>query len=337
MPTLAEVLKQTGFTDEQIAQLDPKMVTAVSGALTAAEQQAQAAQQAQAEATRLTQAAEEQKKQAELSAQQAAAAREAAEVAQRSNAKFYDETIAPALNGWGTEKANLEAQAAFYRAQNEAARSAGFVPAEAPNFQPQNASAANPTRDAQGRYVAGAANGTPGSPTFQGVDLAAIDQRLGTGISNIGWAMQEYARFHPGQFLPDSFDKLGQEADNARLPFRDYVARKYDFAGKQQAAQKAAQDAHDAEVKARADAEWQPKLQALEADKAKAIEDTNRKWAEKIGSNPEVRIAQSSKFTEVARAVKSGERPDPLALNDQQRRAATAQAIRTDMAEQTAA
>lgn len=275
MPTVQEILKQSGLSDEQIAAVDAKAVAAFTGVLSAAEQ---ARQQAAADAAR-------------------------AEVERRSNAQFYDESIAPALNTWGTEKANLEAQAAYYRAQNEAARAAGFVPEEAPGFQ---------QRDAGGRYVAGTPGSTPGSPTFT---MADVDQRLGNGISNVAWAMQEYQRLNNGQFLPDSFDKLAEEASAQRLPFRDFVSRKYDFPAKQAEQQRKAQEAHD------------------QAVAAKATADADRKWAEKIGSNPDVRIGQSSKYADVQRAVKAGERPDPLMLNESQRKMATRQAIHHDVTE----
>ena len=95
--------------------------------------------------------------------------------------------------------------------------------------------------------------------------MEAIDQRLGNGISNIGWAMQGVQRLTGGQFLPDSFDKLAQEADASRLPFRDYVARKYDFAGKQATIQHKLQENHDAQLR-QAAAPFEAKL----AEAAKA-------------------------------------------------------------------
>jgi hypothetical protein len=332
MPTVNEILKQSGLTDEQIAALDAKAITAFTGVLTTAEQERKNAAEASAKAEQERQAAQKDAEKAEQERKDAAAAKEAAEIAQRSNAEFYDKEIAPALNNWGTEKANLEAQAAFYRAQNEAARAAGFVPTEAPNYKPQEAT--NQQRDAQGRYVAGAPGSTPGSPTFT---MEAIDQRLGTGISNVGWAMQEYQRLSGGQFLPDSFDKLSEEATNARLPFRDYVSRKYDFAGKQAEIQRKAQEEHDAKVRQEAAAPFEAKLKEAEVARQKAIEETDRKWAEKVGSNPDVRISQPSRFADVARAVKANERPDPLNLNDSQRRQATSQAIRQEISETAAA
>jgi hypothetical protein len=338
MPTVQEILKQSGLNDEQIAALDAKAITAFTGVLSAAEQERQTALQASQKAEQERQAAAEAAAKAEQERQAATQAQEAAEVAQRSNRQFYDESIAPALNNWGNEKANLEAQLAFLKAQNEAGRAAGFIPAEAPAYQTQNlfssTDQSTQPRDSQGRYVANAPGGTPGSPTFT---MEAIDQRLGNGISNIGWAMQEYQRLSGGQFLPDSFDKLSEEATNARLPFRDYVARKYDFSGKEAAVRQKVQQEHDAKVAAEATAPYEAKLAEAEKARQKAIEETDRKWAEKIGSNPDVKIAQPSRFTEVSRAVKSGDRPDPLALNEQQRRQATSQAIKHEIAEQQVA
>jgi len=336
MPTVQEMLKQSGLSDEQIAALDAKAIGAFSGVLTTAEQKEQAGQKAQEEAVRLAQVAEQAKKDSDQAAQQAAQAREAAELAQRSNSKFYEETIAPALNNWGTEKANLEAQAAFYRAQNESARAAGFVPAEAPGFTPQTFQPTNgqpqnnQPRDGQGRYVAGAPGSTPGSPTF----MEEIDQRLGAGLSNLAWAMQQYQRLSGGQYLPDPVDQLAKEADNARLPFKDYVARKYDFAAKEAAIRQKAQEEHDAKVRAEAAAPYEAKMAEATALHKKALEENDRKWAERTGSNPDIRRGEPSRFAEVARAVKANERPDPLNLNAQQRRQATAQAIRSEIAEQ---
>ena len=334
MPTIQEVLKQTGFTDEQIAALDPKVVTAVGGVLTMAEQKEQTAQAAQAEATRLSQAAEEHKKQAETAAKAAAEAREAAEIAQRSNAKFYDESIAPALNNWGTEKANIEAERAYYKTQNEAARAAGFIPAEAPQFQPQVLPSAPATqRDAQGRYIAGAPNGTPGSPTFTMEDVRnGLGSTLGT-LTDIQWRYQRLFN----EPLPISPTQLVREAELRRLDPVAYAEQRFNFAAREQELAKLAQDARDAKITAAAVAPYEEKIKQAELATQKAVEDTNRKWAEKIGSNPEVRIAQPSRYADVSRAVKAGERPDPLALNDQQRRAATSAAIRSEIAEQAGA
>jgi hypothetical protein len=334
MPTVQEILKQTGLSDEQIAALDAKAITAFTGVLTTAEQERKAAAEAAAKAAEERQAAAESVTKAEQERKAAAEALEAQEVRKRSNDEFYAESIVPALNSWGNEKAQKDAELAFYRTQLEGAKAIGFIPAEAPGFHPAEGggTSAAPQRDAQGRYVAGAPGGTPGSPTFT---MEAIDQRLGNGISNIGWAMQEYQRLSGGQFLPDSFDRLAEEADSSRLPFRDYVARKYDFAGKQAELQRKAAEEHDAKIRQEASAPFEAKLKEAEAARQRAIEETDRKWAEKIGSNPDVHIAQPSRFADVARAVKANERPDPLNLNEQQRKLATKQAIHGEIAERT--
>jgi hypothetical protein len=271
MPTVQQILKDSGFTDEEIAGLQPKAITAFSSVLSQAEAERQA------------------------------------------NARFYDESIVPSLTSWEEEKtrydannARIAAENAYYKAQAEAA---GLVFTDPPGHQ---------GRDPQGRYVAGG-GGTPGSPTFVGgngnggVDMNAIDQRLGTGISNASWAMMEYQRLNPGQFLPDSFDKLAQEATVARLPFRDFVERKYQFAEKRAEAEKKRQEDHDNAIR-------------RETEQRVA-----REYSERTGSNPDVRRPQDSRFADIQRARAANTIPDPLSLNEEQRRMATRQMIREDI------
>ncbi len=274
MPTVQEILRQTGFTDEQISGLDQRAVGAFSQVLSSAEQARQAA----------------------------AADAERAALERRSNSQFYEESIVPALNGWSAEKAHLDAQLAYYQRQNESARMAGLDFAPPPDQ----------LRDGGGRYVAGAPGATPGSPTF---DPGQIRQALSSGVSNIGWAMQSYSKLHPGEVLPDSFDQLDAEATAQRLPFRDYVSRKYDYAGKQKAMQEKAQREHDEKIR--------------QEERTAA----NREWAEKTGSNPDVRRLEPSRFADIARATKAGERPDPLTLSTEQRRQVTRQAIRNELSD----
>jgi hypothetical protein len=278
--TVEEVLLKSGFTQDEIKAMEPKAITAFSGVLSEAQQ-----------------------------------AREAAELAQRSYTDFYENKISPALVAWDSERQRLDneratalAEAAFYRTQNEEARHGGFIPSDAPGYQ---------SRDGQGRYVAGVPGGIPGSPTFQGsgVTMEAIDQRLGQGISNATWALQTYSQLHDGKFLPDGIDTLSQEATQQRMPFRDFVSRKYDFAGRRAEIEKKQQEQHDAQVRTAAAAE------------------RDRFWAERTGSNPDIRTAQPSRYSDAAKAVKNGTAPDPLMLNDADRRRATAAAIRADLAE----
>jgi hypothetical protein len=325
--TVQEALEQTGLTKEQIAALDAKVITGFSGILTTAEQ---------AQATATAAAAK-----AEADRQAAIAAQEKTELERRSLNEFYETKVVPGLTSWEqeqknlqTEAANAKALAAFYQAQNEGARTAGFIPVEAPKFTPGSVTpTAEGQRDANGRYVAGAPGATPGSPQF----LEEIDQRLGNGISNVGWAMQEYQRLTGGQFLPDSFDRLAAEATAQKLPFRDYVARKYDFQGKQQAIVQKQQQEHDAKVAqeaaAKAETDWKAKMDAREQEFA-AKEKT---WAERNANNPDQRVVVSSKIPELQRKVETKELPDPLMMNENQRRANTAKMIRDTLSARDAA
>jgi hypothetical protein len=288
MPSVQEILRQAGIGDETITSFGPKAIEAFGNVLTEAQ-----------------------------------AAREAAELAQRSNVDFYQNQIAPSLVAWEEEKQRLDndrariaSEAAFYRTQAEQARAYGFLPSDAPTgFQP---------RDGQGRYVASFPGATPGSPTFtgtspstgNGVTMEQIDQRLGTGLSNFAWAMQEYQQLNEGKYLPDSIDQLAQEATNSRQSFRDYVTRKYDFQGKRAALQKQEQEHHDQKIR----------------DEATRAAD--QRWAERVGSNPDMRMAQTNpRMTDIARATRAGQLPDPLMLNDEQRRQATRMAIHKDLSE----
>jgi hypothetical protein len=331
MPTVIETLMQTGFTKEQIEALDPKLVTVFTTIQTSADQAKAEADRKEAEAkTKAEKAA------ADLAAWEKVKAD--AELLQRSNGEFYEQSIVPGLTSWKeerdrllTEKTNAEALAAFLKTQNEGARANGFIPADAPAFTaPVNTIPANGTRDAQGRFVPNAPGSTPGSPTFT---MEQIDERLGNGISNVGWAMQEYQRLTGGQYLPDSFDKLSAEATSQKLPFRDYVARKYDFAGKQQAIVQKQQQEHDAKIAAdrdaAKDAEWKAKLDEREKEFAAK----ERQHAERTASGSPVSVPTSAKFPEIQRKVISKEMPDPLMMNDSQRRAATAKMIRDQIAE----
>ena len=335
MPTVQEMLKQSGLSDEQIAALDAKAISAFSGVLTAAEQKEQAATQAAVKAEQERIAGQEAATKTEQERQAAQAAQEAAEVARRSNQQFYDESIAPALNNWGTEKANLEALIAYYKAQNEGARAAGFIPAEAPGFQaPQNAgqppNGGAPQRDAQGRYVAAAPGGTPGSPTFQGVEELRKEVGGALGVlTDIQWKYQSLY----GSPMPISPTELVKRADALRLDPAAYAAHTFKFAEKEAEIAKKAAEEHDAKIRAEAAAPYEAQLAAAKMATEEAIKATDRKWAEKIGSNPDVRISQPSRFADVARAQKAGERPDPLSLNEGQRRQATSQAIRQETAE----
>lgn len=71
-------------------------------------------------------------------------------------------------------------------------------------------------------------------------------------------ASNDYQRIF-GKPIPDDIDVLANEAAQQRMPFMDYVAKKYDFAGEQQKKTQAAAAAHDAEIRAAAVKEYQEK------------------------------------------------------------------------------
>ena len=275
MPTVQEILKQSGLSDDQIAAIDGKAVSAFSGVLTIVEQERQ----------------------------QAAAERERAELERRSNASFYDESIAPALNNWATEKANYDGQLSYYKSQLESARAQGHELSEPP-AQARNA--------ASGRYVTGAPGSTPGSPTYQGIEQLRSEVGGALGVlSDIQWKHQTLY----GKPLPISPTELVRQAEAVKLDPATYAARTYGFAEREAELARKTQEEHDAKIRQEAET------------------NVNRQWAEKLGSNPDVRIGQPSRFADVARAVKANERPDPVTLNESQRRQATSQAIHQDIAE----
>ncbi len=277
MPSTRDILKQTGLTDQQIDALDANVLKGFDTVLTTADQHA-------AEATR---------------------AREAAELAQRAQRELYDTQIAPALDGWGSEKATLEATVEFYRKQNEGARSAGFIPKDAPGFTPP---AADDKRDQNGRFVPG----PNGSPQFLTADEGI------KAVSNVTWVMSEYQRLHNAP-LPDDFETLMRESIQNKLPFRDHVSRKYNFDGKRQEIAAARQKEHDDKIRAEATAA------------------AEKSFAEKFGNNPNTNVGVPSQFDTIRRGLDAKTLADPLTMTKDQRHAATRGMIHKDIADNMAA
>jgi len=151
-------------------------------------------------------------------------------------------------------------------------------------------------------------------------------------LTDIQWKYQSLY----GKPLPISPTELVRQADALRLDPVAYASQTFKFAEKEAEIAHKAQEDHDAQISAAAVKPYEQKLAEAEAARQKAVEENDRKWAEKVGSNPDVRIAQPSRFADVARAQKAGERPDPLSLNEQQRRQATSVAIRSEISEQAA-
>jgi hypothetical protein len=304
MPSVAEILKASGLDDAAIAALDAKVLAGFNGVLTTAEAERKAAQESAAKAEQERVAAK--------------AAQDAAEFAYRLNQELYNDQIVPSLTGWDDNKreleakiANAEATAAFYQTQNRLAKESGFVPADSPVFTPTV-----PARDGGGKFVANSGGGTPGSPVFKMED---VDNRLGNGLDNGFWAMQEYQRLSGGGALPDSITTLAQEASANKLPFKDYVARKYDFPSKMAALQAQAKEKERQEWVAQATAPLQEQLKAKDTEWQKKLEEKAKEISERGGNNPDVRRAAISNFPEVKKAVAEGVRKDPTMMTRQER------------------
>lgn len=337
MPTLAEILQQTGFTKEQIEALDPKLSTALTGYMSSAEQKEKEAVAAAAKAEADRKAAEESARQAEALKAAAKAAQDAAELEKRSNVEFYETKVMPGLLGFEEEKKQIElarinaaSEATFYKNQVEELKKAGLLPSSSPNFvMPTNTPGNdnnNQNRDGQGRFVAG----NSGSPTF--VNPAEIAGKIGDVAGTITDIQWKYSTLF-GKPLPIAPSQLIAQADAQKLSPMDYAARTFGFAQKEQEMAQAAAAAHDEQVKAAAiaarDAEHKAEIEKMRAE----AEAERKKLAERMmGNNPDVKVATTAKIAEVARAVKAGERKDPLKMTDAERRAATRNAIHQEIA-----
>ncbi len=343
MPTVHEVLKQSGFTDDEIANLGQKKLDAFGTMVTSAENDKKAGLDAVARAETEKAAAAAAFQKAETERQAAVAAQQAAELAQRSNVEFYETKITPALTGWEQKQkeleiraANAESKTAFYESQIQGAKAAGCIPMETPAFVlPTPQPGVNQPRDNEGRFVAGAPGSVPGSPTF--FDPNQIAGRIGDVAGTLQDLNWKYQTLFEGRPLPVPPSQLIAEADAQKLPLMDYAARKFNFAQREQELAAKADAENRAKISAEAVAPFQKQIEEERAKSAEALKAKDREWAEKIGNNPEVRIAQPSRFADVSRAVKANERPDPLNLNDQQRRQATSSAIRQEITTNAAA
>ena len=278
MPTVAEILRESGFSDEQITQMDGRAITAFSNVLSAAE------------------------------------------AAKQQNIDFYENQIVPSLTGWDEEKTKIEndkariaAEAAFYRTQAESARAAGFLPADAPGYSP---------RDAGGRYVANAPGGTPGSPQF--FDVNKVYERAGDAVGTIADIDWRHRQLFEGRPLPISPSELIKQADARRMNPMAYADQTFGFQKREQELAAERQKTHDDKIRQDAEAA------------------RDKYWAERTGSNPDVRRPmESPRMTEISRATREGKPfgpagvvlKDPLMLGENERRQQTRVAIRSELAE----
>jgi hypothetical protein len=143
MPTIEEVLKKSGWTDEKIAALDADARGAFGAVLQTAEQESLAAK----------------------------AEREAAELKARQVKDYFDTEINPALNKWGSEQANLTAERDYWKTKAEKAKEGGFLAADEPFSPPA------PARNPAGQFVPGPGGSPVFDPqAFRGEALDVMDQ-----------------------------------------------------------------------------------------------------------------------------------------------------------------
>lgn len=287
--TAEDILRKNGYTEDEIKAIDPRIMTGIAHIIT--------------EAASLEQAAQ-------------ARAAEAAEIERRYNHMYHTE-IVPALNQWGTDKANKDAaidlltrERDFYKRQNEGARSAGFIPQDASQYSSPTSTAGSSNdqpRSTDGRYVAGG-NPVPGSPGWA--------DHVIRGISNASWAEHKYQRLY-GEPLPEdyNFDDAYKEASSQGMDFREYLGRKFKFAERERELAEKKQKDHD---------------EAIRKETRSLVE---KEYAERGGSNPNIRAASPSQFSRVRKAVETGKMKDPLMMNAEARRQQTNQQIHAEIAE----
>jgi hypothetical protein len=238
----------------------------------------------------------------------AAQEREKAELERRKVEDTFANEINPAITAWASDKAGLEAKVAAYESALKNAKESGFNVPEILNTPVK----VNPdtVRNSDGRFVAAQPGATPGSPTYM------TKEEGYRAVTSAQWFISEYMRLHNGAAPPEDMESLAIEAQTQRIPFRDFVAKKYDFSGKREKIKADEQKKHDDAIRA----------------EAKATAD--KEWAEKMASgSPMTRQAEVSRFSEIRQGVKEGARPDPLKQTREQRHAATRQAIQKEIAE----
>jgi hypothetical protein len=319
VPTLGEVLKKSGWTQEQIDALDAKAVSGLTTVLTTASQAEEIATQKEKEAVAAAAKAEIDRKAAEDSAAAARAAQEAAELSKRSVDEFWHNTYNPGIAQWEkdrielTKKANdAAAEAAFYKTQREGyLKDLKIDPANAPAFVAPTPNPADPQPTK-----------TPGTPQF--VDPNVVVSRVGDGMNEILNIQWKYQSLYGGAPIPVSPSELISQATALKLSPMEYASRTFKFAEKEEERRVAAAKAHDDQVAAAATA---AKDEAHKIELQKLQDDFNAKEklrAEQAGSNGDVRLPPgSSKFADLRRATSAGERPDPTKMTQAQRRELT--------------
>ena len=315
MPTLAEVLKNSGWSQAQIDALDAQAMKGLGDYVSGIEQTAAQKEKA---ASELAVKAEADRKAQEAAVVAAKAAQEAAELQNRSVKDFWDNTFNPGMAAAEAEKTRLakeaadaKAEAAFYKAQRESyLGTLNIKPEDAPVFTPPAAAVVPPAAK------------TPGTPTFT---INDVRDQLGTSLGTVANIQWEYRNLYGGKEMPISPTELLRQAEANK--FKDpatYANQIFKFAERREEQRVAAAKAHDDEVAAAAVAE-RDKKHKEETDKLTAeFNAKERLRAEQAGSNPDTKLPPgSAKFADLRRAQAQGERKDPTKMTPQERRQTT--------------
>lgn len=150
------------------------------------------------------------------------------------------------------------------------------------------------------------------------MDIQAVEQKIGNAFGQVSDAQWQYQTLF-GKAMPDSPTALMAEAAQQRMPFDQYVAKKYDYSGR-----KAAMAAD--ETKKRED-----------AIRKEVADQKDREFAERTGNNPNVRTPRDSQYSTISSAVQQGQRKDPLTMSREERHVATRQQIHKEVAENAVA
>lgn len=225
--SVAEILKESGLTDEQISAIDAKALEGLNKYATEANSNL-----------------------------------EKAELALRAQREEYDKNIAPALANWADRDTTISTKVAAYETFINKMKDSGYIPPEIlkemPTFgapaTPVVATPGSPVRTPDGRFVA--------QPTNVDFEKKLRDD-MGGAFAFAADTQWKYRTLF-GQEMPDSPTTLIREATANRMSPMDWAAKKYDFVGKEKARVEAAEKAKiDAAVKdavAAKDKEWAEKL-----------------------------------------------------------------------------
>jgi len=147
----------------------------------------------------------------------------------------------------------------------------------------------------------------PAQPATPQIDPNEFVSRVSLGLSQIADADYKHRQLFNAP-MPISPSQLIQEADRLKVSPWEAAERRFGFSKKEA-------EVHDNAIRAEAEAK------------------VRREFAERHGSNGDMRPATSSRIPDLQRRVASKDLPDPLLLNEGQRRAQAAKMIRETIAQ----